>query len=153
MQSMSVERAGLAGSGAATPTARVRWSRYIYLTLAWVFVACVVYQVFLAGMAVFVDSLNWGAHTSFIHAFEFVPLPMLLFVFLGRLPVAARWLTGLLIVLIFAQYATANIGGVAGAFHPVNALLITWVAIFLGQSAWRAVRQRPAAGSTPVEAV
>jgi hypothetical protein len=38
------------------------------------------------------------------------------------------------------QYCTANGSGVAGAFHPVNALLIFCVALYLGQRTWHAIR-------------
>jgi putative tricarboxylic transport membrane protein len=120
--------------------ARVRWTRWIYLGLAWVFVGCIAAQVFFAGMAIFVDSLYWGWHTSFIHAFEFLPLLLLAFAFAARLPVAMRWLTFATVALIFAQYATANIGGMAGAFHPVSALIISWIAVTLASRSWQLAR-------------
>lgn len=125
--------------------ARVRWTRPIYLGLAWIFVGCIAAQVFFAGMAIFVDSVYWQWHTTFIHAFEFLPLLLLAFAFAARLPVAMRWLTFSLVALIFAQYATANIGGMAGAFHPVSALMISWIAVTLASRAWRLIR----AGNVP----
>jgi hypothetical protein len=134
-------------SGTAAPLPRwVHWSRWGFLALAWIFVGCVAAQVFFAGMATFVDSSRWAWHTNFIHTFEFLPLLMLAVAFAARLPLGLRWLTGALYALIWAQYATANIGGVPGAFHPVNALLMFWLAIYVGQRAWRAVREaaRPA---------
>jgi hypothetical protein len=30
--------------------------------------------------------------------------------------------------ILTLQYATANIGGIAGAFHPVSALVLVWAA-------------------------
>lgn len=51
-----------------------------------------------------------------------------------------RWLTFFLVALIFAQYATANIGGMAGAFHPVSALVISWIAVSLANRSWRLAR-------------
>ncbi len=126
--------------GVAPLSAGVRSARWGYLALAWVFAGCVAAQVFLAGMAIFVDSARWGWHTSFIHAFEGLPLVMLVAAFLGRLPAALRWLTGALIALIWAQYATANIGGLPEAFHPVSGFVIFWIAVHLGQRAWRVVR-------------
>ena len=125
--------------------ARVRWMRWIYLGLAWLFVGCIAAQVFFAGMAIFVDSVYWRWHTTFIHAFEFLPLLLLAFAFPARLPIALRWLTFATVALIFAQYATANIGGMAGAFHPVSALVISWIAITLAGRSWRLAR----AASTP----
>ena len=125
----------------APPSVRVRWARRGYLALAWVFVACVAAQVFFAGMATFVDAARWRWHTSFVHAFELLPLLMLPLAFLARAPAAMRWLTGALFALIWLQYLTANIGGIAAALHPVNALIIFWVAVYLGQRAWRVLRQ------------
>lgn len=85
-------------SGRAQPSADVpgwvRWSRVAYLIVAWVFVVCVFVQVLFAGMAIFVDSARWLWHTSFIHAFEGLPLLMMPLVFAARLSVSARWLTG-----------------------------------------------------------
>ena len=134
-------RGARSGSAAGPPPARVRWARRGYLVLAWVLAGCVAVQVFFAGLATFVDSARWAWHTSFIHAFEFLPLLMLPLAFLARLPAALRWLTGALFALIFIQYVTANVGGVPAAFHPVNALIIFWAAVNLGQRAWRVVRE------------
>src|SRR5687767_1370160 len=101
----------------------VSWSRWGFLALAWIFFGCVAMQVFFAGMATFVDPARWAWHTSFVHSFEFLPILMLAAAFPARLPLGLRWLTAALFALIWVQYATANIGGVPGAFHPVNALL------------------------------
>lgn len=144
MAAISGHRAGRAPTAdpgaAGAPPGRVRWARRGYLALAWVFVGCVAAQVYFAGLATFGDAAGWGRHTSFVHAFAYLPLAMLLLAFAARLPVLLRWLTVALYALILAQYATANIGGVPGAFHPVNALLIFWLATWLAQRAWRAAR-------------
>jgi hypothetical protein len=129
------------GGVVAPPLARVRWSRRGYLALAWVFAGCVAAQVFFAGLATFVDAASWRWHTTFVHAFELLPLLMLPAAFLARAPAAMRRLTGALFALIWLQYLTANIGGIAAALHPVNALIIFWVAVHLGQRAWRVLRQ------------
>ncbi len=134
-------REARSGSAAGPPPARVRWARRGYLVLAWVLVGCVAVQVFFAGMATFVDPASWRWHTTFIHAFELLPLLMLPVAFLARVPAAMRWLTGALFALIWLQYLTANIGGIAAALHPVNALIIFWVAVHLGQRAWHVLRQ------------
>jgi len=114
--------------------------------LAWVLAGCVVAQIFFAGMAIFVNPADWAWHTNFIHAFEYLPLLMLPLVFLGRLPHLMRWLTGLLIVQIIFQYASANIGGALGALHPVNAMLFFWVAVTLAMRTGRVVRRVASAG-------
>jgi hypothetical protein len=139
-------REGRPGSSGAAPPARVRWARWGYLALAWLFAGCVAAQVFLAGLAIFVDAARWPWHTAFIHTFEFLPLLMLPLAFLARAPAALRWLTGALFALLWLQYLTANIGGIPAALHPVNALLIFWVAVHLGQRAWRVLRQEAREG-------
>ncbi|HEU5138664.1 MAG TPA: DUF6220 domain-containing protein [Bacillales bacterium] len=108
--------------------------RVIYAFLAWVFVACVVVQVFLAGVATFGDATYWGKHMTFVHLFEFVPIVMFILSFIGRLRGGLRWWPFVLFGLIFLQYFTANIGKVVStdflaALHPVNALVIFWLAI------------------------
>ena len=135
------DREARPGGAGVPPPAWVRWARRGYLVLAWLFAGCVAVQVFFAGLATFVDSARWGWHTSFVHAFELLPLLMLPLAFLARAPAAMRWLTGALFALIWLQYLTANIGGIAAALHPVNALVIFWVAVHLGQRAWRVLRQ------------
>ncbi|MFC4599930.1 DUF6220 domain-containing protein [Cohnella hongkongensis] len=95
----------------------------VFRVLAWLLVACIVAQTFIAGMALFQDSTHWKAHVLFVHFFEVVPLLMLVFAFAGRLPVRTRWLSLALFGLIFIQYMTANLPA-AGAMHPVIALAL-----------------------------
>ena len=108
-----------------------------YAALAWVFVLCVGYQVFLAGMAVFVDAINWVRHVSFVHYFELIPVVMLIVAFVGKMPKGQGLYLRptLLFVLVGLQYALAGSGrGVLAALHPVNALLIFWLAVAVATS-------------------
>jgi hypothetical protein len=121
--------------------ARVRWARGGYVVVAGLFVVCVIIQVFIAGMAVFVDPANWSLHATFVHVFEFLPLIMLVLAFLGRLSRRLKLLPVVLFVLLIVQYATA-IGfsdSVVAAFHPVNALVIFGIAAMTTRQAWRAL--------------
>jgi hypothetical protein len=139
----------LGGTSASTAPAimlpsYVYWARVAYTVTAWLFVASVAAQVFLAGMATFVDPVNWAQHKSFVHVFEGLPLLMLGLGFAGRM---LRWQPVVLFLLIAAQYATVEIGRnadmrIVGALHPVNALLIFWLALSVAQQAWAMVRQR-----------
>ena len=131
--------AGTAPAPAPLSTS-ARWARWLYLGLAWLFAGCVIVQVFFAGLAIFVDSSRWLWHTSFVHAFELIPFLMLVVAFIARLPATIRWLTVALYGLIFLQYFTANFGGIAGAFHPVNALLLTWLALNVAGRTRRVIR-------------
>jgi hypothetical protein len=134
-----------AESPAAAVPARIRHARRAYRLLAWLFAACVVIQVFVAGLAIFVSPAQWASHRAFVHIFELLPLVMLVLAFVGRLPVRTRWLTAAVFGMLILQYATANSGGVLAALHPVTALLLFWAAVTLARPTWRdAVDARPA---------
>ncbi|MBP2117454.1 DUF6220 domain-containing protein [Cohnella lubricantis] len=119
-------------------------SRIIYFYLAVIFALCLAVQVFLAGYAIFVDPVKWDYHTTFVKIFEYVPIFMLIVSFLGRLPASMRWLSFSLFLLIMLMYATASLTSqapIAGAFHPVAALLIFWLSIAITRKAWRLAYQ------------
>lgn len=76
---------------------------------------------------------------------------MLLFSFLGRLPLVLRWKSAALTGLIVLQYATVKAAvdfpflNWLGALHPVIALLLFWFALSV-------FRQANKAGSTKLSA-
>ncbi|MFP7296606.1 DUF6220 domain-containing protein [Neobacillus niacini] len=96
------------------------------------FLLCILVQVFFAGLAIFVNPLNWTKHTVFIHLFEFIPVIMFIIAFIGKLP---RWTIGYsasLFAIIFVMYFTANIAPVVAwgaALHPVIAFLLFWLTV------------------------
>lgn len=122
---------------------RVRWARRGFVLFSGLFAICVVIQVFIAGMAVFVDPANWSLHTAFIHVFELLPLVMLVLAFIGRLTRTLKWLPVGLWVLIMMQYATAEgfSASLVAAIHPVNALVIFWLAVFTTRRVWRCIAE------------
>ncbi|MCC3371514.1 DUF6220 domain-containing protein [Cohnella sp. REN36] len=109
-----------------------------FTLLAYLFAVGVLVQVFLAGMAIFVDSLRWRDHEIFVRVIEFVPLIMLILAFPGRLPQTLRWMCAGMFLLIFAQYFTAHFPG-AGAFHPVIAALLFVLSVHVATQARRSV--------------
>ncbi|TNJ66033.1 hypothetical protein FE784_12735 [Paenibacillus hemerocallicola] len=115
---------------------RIRVSRFVFLVLAWGLVVCIVVQTLFAGMAIFNDPGHWSKHVNFVHFFEFVPLFMLIFAFIGRLPKGTGWLSFALFLLIFFQYMTAHLKA-AGAFHPVMALALIVLSLFVAKRAYR----------------
>lgn len=117
---------------------RVSWARYGYVLVGGVFAACVIVQVYVAGMAVFVDPGNWSLHAGFVHIFEPL-LPILLaLAFLGRLPRPLKLAPVGLFALLSVQYATASaFGSMVAAVHPVNALAILLVALLATRRAWQ----------------
>lgn len=104
----------------------VKYFRYSFIILAWIFAICVISQVFIAGLATFVDPVNWKKHTSFIHIFEWLPIIMFILAIFAKLPKAIRWQSLGMYVLIILQYASAHMGsvGVLAAFHTVIALVL-----------------------------
>lgn len=128
-------------------------SRLAYRILAWLMVACIAAQVFLAGMAVFVNAKDWDWHVAFVHTFEYVPILMFILSLSGRMTNRMRAMTAGLFVLIELQYALIQLGDHVSndiaALHPVNALLIFWLAIVLARRAEQIWRNR---GRTPESA-
>lgn len=122
------------------PSVLVRIFRVFYAVLASVFVVGVLTQVFFAGMGAF--GADWSWHLTFVHFLE--PLPLLLTpaAFLGRLPWILRLLPLALLFLVGVQYAFANTAVPAAALHPVNALLIFLISLFMARRAWAAVAGR-----------
>jgi len=114
---------------AATGSRPRRWAAAAYRVMGVLFAAAVTVQIFLAGLAVFTSAERWQWHTSFVHAFEGLPLFMLIVAFAGRLPARLRWAAGAQLLLIVVQYATANMGGSVAAIHPVSATVIFWLAV------------------------
>lgn len=112
---------------------RVRYAQISYFILASIFIICIIIQVFIAGMAIFENPVNWGRHTAFVHIFEYVPMVMVILSFLGRLPWRITWGSLGLFILIVVQYATAH--GLAPAFHTVIALvLFLWSYVLVWRS-------------------
>lgn len=103
---------------------------FVYVGLSGLFAVCVTAQIFLAGMAIFVDSSHWRDHTVFVRVFELFPVLMLIASFVGKLPNGLRWMCAVIFLLIYAQYFTAHLPG-AGALHPVIAAVLFWVAVQL----------------------
>jgi hypothetical protein len=109
---------------------RKRIGSISFAFLSILFLICILIQVFFAGLAIFVNPVNWTKHSGFIHLFEFIPVLMFIIAFVGKLP---RWAIGhsaALFAVIFVMYFTANITPVipwAAALHPVIAFLLFWM--------------------------
>lgn len=113
-----------------------RASRALFILLSFVLSACILLQTFLAGAALFTDPAIWRYHVHFVHFFEFVPLLMLIFAFLGKLPNGLKWICVVFMLLLFAQYATAHIPAIA-AVHPVIALVYFTLCMLVAQQSWK----------------
>ncbi len=127
-----------------------RAARTAYLVLAWLFVACLVVQVFLAGMGVFVGAENFATHRDFGYTFGLLTLILIALAVIGRLGRRMIWLSVLVLALFFLQSVFVSLRETAplvAAQHPVNGFLILWLSISIAQRARRELRN-PAGEAT-----
>jgi len=125
-----------------------RSARIAYLVVLWLFVACLVVQVFLAGMGVFAGVENFATHREFAYLFGWLTLILLALAIIGRLGRRWIWMSLLifgLFVLQSAFVALRDSAPAVAALHPVNGFLILLISISMGQRAWRELRN-PAGG-------
>lgn len=133
------------------------WARIAYLVVAWLFVAAVIVQVFLAGLGVFAGAANWRTHVGFGYGIGWLFMILLVTAFLGRVPGAiGRWLA-----LLFVIYAVQTIlpalrrdAPLVAALHPVNALAVFGIALIHARRAWalvQASRETAVTSQRPVE--
>ena len=113
----------------------VRWSRFLFNVVAWIFVGCVAIQVYLAGLGVF-GTGGFGLHSLFA-AFGLLAILMLILAMVGRAP---RWVIGST-ALIFGLFVLQSVfvamresTPAVAALHPVNGFLIGLVSVVV---AWR----------------
>jgi hypothetical protein len=109
--------------------------------LASLLAVSVVVQLFFVGMSLFVNSLYWWPHQVLGHAFVPASILLLVVTLVGRQPRRTRALAAALLVLVLVQGALAAVRGIAGALHPVNAMLLFGTSMALVRQAretWRA---------------
>jgi hypothetical protein len=110
---------------------RIRSVRFVYGVLAAGYLACVVLQVFFAGLGIFVDSNDLALHRTFANYFEMASILMFLISFAGRIRGSLRWLTLGLFALTSLQHMTIQFSGFLPAIHTVDALLLFWISLHL----------------------
>ena len=105
-------------------------ARYIYVGLAWFELASVIVPFFLAGMSLFMSRTYWSVHVDFGY---WAGLPLLALIIVGLLAWIPRRLTAWLVAMIVLHFVHISLPGlkddlpIVVAFHPVTALLLTWV--------------------------
>ena len=128
---------------------RARSGAYTALAVvAWLFAACIVVQVFLAGMGVFDGPERFETHRNFGYLFGWLTLVMVIIAAVGRL---GRRLVGLS-VLALVQFFLQSVfilfredQPAIAALHPVNGVLLLVVAIAIGRLALAGRRAAAAA--------
>jgi hypothetical protein len=116
--------------------------RQIHAWLAWAFVAAIVIQVFLAGLAIpqLGGTGSFETHLEFGYAMGFVALALVI----AAVVAAAgrrRILQALgLLVLYIVQTILPNLDpglSVAAALHPLNAMILFVLSIWYARQVWR----------------
>ena len=116
------------------------WARRALPIVAWLFVACAIVQVFLAGLGVFENPARFVTHREFGYLFGWLAIVMLMLALVGRMGRRVLGLTVLLIVLftlqsVFVLFRTSQ--PMIAALHPVNGFLIILVGIVLAREGRR----------------
>lgn len=127
----------------------VSGARYLFLGLVWVYLAAIVWQTFLAGIALFSPGSDFETHRSIGYLLHLVPALLVVVAVVGRVGSRLIWWTVALLVVQGVQPLLPMLRGDlpwAAALHPVLALVIFWLGASIGLQAWRLVRE-PAMGS------
>jgi hypothetical protein len=128
------------------------FARTAYVVVVWIFVACLVVQLFLAGLGTFAGYQNFLTHRDFGYLFGLLVLPLIILAALARLPRRFILLSLLLLVLFAMQSVLILFRSDApsiAALHPLNGVLILLIALWLGIAVRRFVP--PPLGTAPTE--
>ena len=125
--------------------------RFAFAAVAWLFLACVVVQFFLAGLGVFAGAENFEVHRQFGYLFGWLAVIMVVLAAVGRLD--RRWIgLSVLLVVLFTMQSVFmlfrdSLPAVA-ALHPVNAVAIFFIAQHVARSSRSLLRTDTAAAQT-----
>jgi Family of unknown function (DUF6220) len=115
-------------------------ARTIHLVLAWLVVAGLVVQVWLAGRGVFDTSAGFAPHRDLGYTLGLVPLVLLVLGFLGGMGRRAAILAAAMFLLVILQSVLVlqrDSNPSIAALHPVNGFFILLLAIILALDSWR----------------
>ena len=121
----------------------VSGARWLFLAMVWIYLAAVLYQVFLAGSALFGPDRSFETHIGLGYLLHLVPVLLIVVAFVAKVGSPLIWWTVALLVVQFIQPLLPMARGDApwaAALHPVLALVIFWLGITIGLQAWRLVR-------------
>jgi mercuric ion transport protein len=132
-------------------------ARGVHLVAIWLFAACAVIQVFLAGLGVFVGPDRFAIHRDFGYTFGLLLIVVIVAAIIGRIGRRQIAFAVGLMVLFTLQSVFVTVRGSApeiAALHPLNGFLIIAVAYVSGREAWtvRRARRREASPGPAVAA-
>jgi len=111
-----------------------RPARIGFAVVAWVFVACVAIQIYLAGLGVFDDPSAFVTHRDFGYLFGLLTLVLIVLALVGRLPRRVLAASVLLLAMFALQSLFVAFRQDVPAFaalHPRNGFGILIVAIWV----------------------
>ncbi len=114
-------------------------ARNLHAIVAWVFVAALVLQVWLAGRGVFESPTVFETHSEVGYTLGIFPIILLVLGLLGGLGRRAAVLAVVMLVLIALQSVLVlmrEASPAVAALHPVNGFVILLAAILLGWESW-----------------
>lgn len=131
--------------------------KILFAVVAWLFVGAIVYQVFLAGVGLFVPGVDsFSSHRGFGWMLHGGPLLVLLAAWGAGAGRTTMWLSTALLLLVGIQPFLPSMRAdlpFAAALHPVNALAIFWVAVVVARRALVLARQPAPEAAGPTQSV
>ena len=127
-------------------------ARSAHLVVAWLLVAGLMMQIFLAGLGVFRDAASFETHKNFGYTLELLPLVLLVLGLIAGLGRRAAGLAAAIFGLFLLQSVFVGLRADAPevvTLHPVNGFLITLLSIVLARDAWLGRRPSAAGASAP----
>lgn len=115
----------------------------VFAAAAWLFLAGVIYQVFLAGLGAF-KLAPWTGHGQLGWALGSAPILILILAIAARPERRTVWLTVALAVAAAIQPELAmarHTAPAVAALHPVNALLVFWLAWLVARRSLQHLRE------------
>jgi hypothetical protein len=117
-----------------------RIARPIHLVVAWLLVAGLLVQVFLAGMGVFDSSSAFITHRDTGYLLTLLPAVLIVTSIVGGYgrwqAIAAAVMLGQFFLQSILLFQRDTVPAIA-ALHPVNGFLVLLIAVWLAHDAWR----------------
>lgn len=113
--------------------------RALFLVAAWIYVFALVLQVFLAGMMIF-GGASHGTHLLLGWTLHLVPVVLFVLAWASRSGPQTLWIALALAIVQFIQPVLPGFASSApaiAAFHPVLAMAIFLLAVWVAWRAWR----------------
>ncbi len=114
-------------------------ARTVHAVIAWLVVAGLIVQVWLAGRGVFEPPSGFTTHRDLGYTLGLIPIVLLVLGAVGgmgrRMAILAAVIFGLVIVQSLLVMVRTSSPAIA-ALHPVNGFLILLVAVILARESW-----------------